>query len=47
MEAGYAREMAYFERLHEVKPIVDLIYEGGIANINYSIGNTPSRKCAP
>jgi len=39
-EAGYAPEMAYFECLHEVKLIVDLIYEGGIANINYSISNT-------
>ena len=40
MEAGYAPEMAYFECLHEVKLIVDLIYEGGIANMNYSISNT-------
>jgi len=40
VEAGYAPEMAYFEFLHEVKPIVDLIYEGGIANMNYSISNT-------
>ena len=39
-EAGYPPEMAYFECLHEVKPIVDLIYEGGIANMNYSISNT-------
>ena len=39
-EAGYAPEMAYFECLHEVKLIVDLIYEGGIANMNYSISNT-------
>src|SRR6202000_814783 len=39
-EAGYAPEMAYFEFLHEVKLIVDLIYEGGIANMNYSISNT-------
>jgi ketol-acid reductoisomerase len=39
-EAGYASEMAYFECLHEVKLIVDLIYEGGIANMNYSISNT-------
>jgi ketol-acid reductoisomerase len=39
-EAGYAPEMAYFEVLHEVKLIVDLIYEGGIANMNYSISNT-------
>jgi len=40
VEAGYAKEMAYFECLHEVKLIVDLIYEGGIANMNYSISNT-------
>jgi ketol-acid reductoisomerase len=39
-EAGYAPEMAYFECLHEVKLIVDLIYEGGIANMDYSISNT-------
>ena len=39
-EAGYPPEMAYFECLHEVKLIVDLIYEGGIANMNYSISNT-------
>ncbi len=39
-EAGYPAEMAYFECLHEVKLIVDLIYEGGIANMNYSISNT-------
>ena len=39
-EAGYAPEMAYFECLHEVKLIVDLIYEGGIANMNYSVSNT-------
>jgi ketol-acid reductoisomerase len=39
-EAGYEPEMAYFECLHEVKLIVDLIYEGGIANMNYSISNT-------
>ncbi len=39
-EAGYAPEMAYFECLHELKLIVDLIYEGGIANMNYSISNT-------
>jgi len=38
-DAGYAPEMAYFECLHEVKLIVDLIYEGGIANMNYSISN--------
>jgi ketol-acid reductoisomerase len=40
VEAGYAPEMAYFECLHEVKLIVDLIYEGGIATMNYSISNT-------
>ena len=40
VDAGYAPEMAYFECLHEVKLIVDLIYEGGIANMNYSISNT-------
>jgi ketol-acid reductoisomerase len=40
VEAGYAPEMAYFECLHEVKLIVDLMYEGGIANMNYSISNT-------
>ena len=40
VEAGYAPELAYFECLHEVKLIVDLIYEGGIANMNYSISNT-------
>ncbi len=40
VEAGYAPDMAYFECLHEVKLIVDLIYEGGIANMNYSISNT-------
>jgi ketol-acid reductoisomerase len=39
-EAGYSPEMAYFECLHEVKLIVDLIYEGGIANMRYSISNT-------
>ncbi|MEI8323933.1 MAG: ketol-acid reductoisomerase [Betaproteobacteria bacterium] len=38
-EAGYAPEMAYFECLHELKLIVDMIYEGGIANMNYSISN--------
>jgi ketol-acid reductoisomerase len=38
--AGYAPEMAYFECCHEVKLIVDLIYEGGIANMNYSVSNT-------
>ncbi len=40
VQAGYAPEMAYFECLHEVKLIVDLIYEGGIANMRYSISNT-------
>jgi len=40
IEAGYAPEMAYFECLHEVKLIVDLIYEGGIANMRYSVSNT-------
>ena len=40
VEAGYEPELAYFECLHEVKLIVDLIYEGGIANMNYSISNT-------
>jgi len=40
IEAGYAPEMAYFECLHETKLIVDLIYEGGIANMRYSISNT-------
>ena len=39
VEAGYAPEMAYFECLHELKLIVDLMYEGGIANMNYSILN--------
>ena len=39
VEAGYAPEMAYFECLHELKLIVDLIYEGGIANMNYGISN--------
>jgi ketol-acid reductoisomerase len=39
IDAGYAPEMAYFECLHEMKLIVDLIYEGGIANMNYSISN--------
>ena len=38
-EAGYAPEMAYFECLHELKLIVDLMYEGGIADMNYSISN--------
>ena len=42
VEAGYAPEMAYFECLHEVKLIVDLIYEGGIANMNYSIRDRKS-----
>ena len=40
VEAGYAPEMAYFECVHEMKLIVDLIYEGGMANMNYSISNT-------
>ncbi len=40
VEAGYAPEMAYFECLHEVKLIVDLIYEGGISNMRYSVSNT-------
>lgn len=40
VEAGYAPEMAYFECLHEMKLIVDLIYEGGMANMNYSISDT-------
>jgi ketol-acid reductoisomerase len=40
VDAGYAPEMAYFECVHEVKLIVDLIYEGGIANMNYSVSNT-------
>jgi ketol-acid reductoisomerase len=40
VEAGYAPEMAYFECCHEVKLIVDLIYEGGIANMRYSVSNT-------
>ena len=39
VDAGYAPEMAYFECLHELKLIVDLMYEGGIANMNYSISN--------
>ena len=39
VEAGYAPEMAYFECLHELKLIIDLMYEGGIANMNYSISN--------
>jgi len=40
VDAGYAPEMAYFECLHELKLIVDLMYEGGIANMRYSISNT-------
>src|SRR3546814_875795 len=40
VEAGYAPEMAYFECVHEVKLIVDLIYEGGLANMRYSVSNT-------
>jgi len=40
VEAGYSPEMAYFECLHEMKLIVDLLYEGGIANMRYSISNT-------
>ncbi len=40
VNAGYQPEIAYFECLHELKLIVDLIYEGGIANMNYSISNT-------
>ncbi|MGF1475354.1 MAG: ketol-acid reductoisomerase [Geminicoccaceae bacterium] len=40
VEAGYAPEMAYFETVHEVKLIVDLIYEGGLANMRYSVSNT-------
>ena len=40
VEAGYSPEMAYFECLHETKLIVDLIHEGGIANMHYSISNT-------
>src|SRR5271166_1918588 len=47
VEAGYAPEMAYFECLHEVKLIVDLIYEGGIANMNYSISNTAEYVTGP
>ena len=45
VEAGYEPEMAYFETVHEVKLIVDLIYEGGIANMNYSISNTAEYGC--
>lgn len=44
-EAGYAPEMAYFECLHELKLIVDLLYEGGIANMQYSISNTAEYGC--
>ena len=40
VEAGYSPEMAYFETIHEVKLIVDLVYEGGIANMRYSVSNT-------
>jgi len=40
IEAGYSPEMAYFETIHEVKLIVDLIYEGGVANMRYSVSNT-------
>ena len=40
VEAGYAPEMAYFECLHELKLIVDLFYEGGVANMWYSVSNT-------
>ncbi len=40
VEAGYAPEMAYFECLHELKLIVDLMYEGGIARMNYSVSDT-------
>ena len=40
VEAGYAPEMAYFECLHETGLIVDLLYEGGMANMRYSISNT-------
>ena len=40
VDAGYAPEMAYFECIHEMKLIVDLIYEGGIATMNYSVSNT-------
>ena len=40
VEAGYAPEMAYFECMHEVKLIVDLVYEGGIADMRYSVSNT-------
>jgi ketol-acid reductoisomerase len=47
VEAGYAPEMAYFECLHELKLIVDLIYEGGIANMNYSISNNAEYVAGP
>jgi ketol-acid reductoisomerase len=50
VEAGYAPEMAYFECLHEVKLIVDLMYEGGLANMRYSVSNTAEYgdyKCGP
>ena len=40
MEAGYQKELAYFEVLHEMKLIVDLMYEGGMENVRYSISNT-------
>jgi ketol-acid reductoisomerase len=40
VEAGYSPEMAYFETIHEVKLVVDLIYEGGISNMCYSVSNT-------
>jgi ketol-acid reductoisomerase len=40
VEAGYSPEMAYFETIHEVKLIVDLIYEGGVADMRYSVSNT-------
>ena len=45
VEAGYQPEVAYFECLHEVKLIVDLIYEGGIANMRSSSPKTPARLC--
>ena len=45
VEAGYEPEMAYFECLHELKLIVDLLYEGGIANMRYSISNTAEYGC--
>ena len=47
VEAGYEPEMAYFECLHETKLIVDLIYEGGIANMDYSISNTAGPRILP